>query len=147
MTADRCIHRMIMVSPAAARRGGRRQLAVVVTVAKGYDLGYIWKTQGETAAEHVTGGYYINASVQGEAPGRWFGRGCQDLGLAGEVSADQFRQVYSLADPTTGKHLGGPRRDFTRSYEARLAQLRAAEPCATADRVHQLEHQARQDTT
>jgi hypothetical protein len=36
-------------------------LAVVVTVAKGYDLGYIWKTQGE-AAGRTAGGYYINAA-------------------------------------------------------------------------------------
>src|SRR5438045_3342677 len=35
---------MIMVSPAASRSGekGGARLAVVVTVAKGYDLGYIW---------------------------------------------------------------------------------------------------------
>ena len=42
---------------------------MVVTVAKGFDLGYIWKTQGETAAAHVTGGYYINAAQAGEPPG------------------------------------------------------------------------------
>ena len=30
--------------------GGGSRLAVVVTVAKGYDLGYIWKTQGDAAA-------------------------------------------------------------------------------------------------
>jgi len=41
-------------------------LAVVVTVAKGYDLAYIWKTQGEAAAGRTTGGYYINAS-----PANW----------------------------------------------------------------------------
>lgn len=36
-------------------------MAVFVTVAKGYDLGYIWKAQGEAAAGRVIGGYYINA--------------------------------------------------------------------------------------
>jgi hypothetical protein len=120
-------------------------LSVVVTVRSGFDLEY-YIANAARGPEHSPGGYYITAGVQGEAPGRWFGHGCQDLGLTGHVSAEQFRQVYSLADPTTGKHLGGPRRDFTRSYEARLAQLRTAEPHATADRVHQLEHQARQDT-
>jgi hypothetical protein len=30
-------------------------LAVVVTIAQGYDLGYIWKTQG-ASAERTTGG-------------------------------------------------------------------------------------------
>jgi hypothetical protein len=38
-------------------------LAVVVTVAEGYDLGYIWKTQ-DRATERATGGYYINAVRQ-----------------------------------------------------------------------------------
>ena len=55
-------------------------MAVVVTVAKGYDLGYIWKTQGE-AAGRATGGYYINAAQAGEPPGRWWGPGAQALGL------------------------------------------------------------------
>ena len=36
--------------------GGGSRLAVVVTVGKGYDLGYIWKTQGETAGR-ITGGW------------------------------------------------------------------------------------------
>jgi len=49
-------------------------LAVVVTVAKGYDLGYIWKTQGETAA-----GRYINAAQAGEPPGRWWGPAARSL--------------------------------------------------------------------
>lgn len=48
---------MIMVSPAATpRRRETAVLAVVVTVAKGYDLGYIWKTQDQTAGR-TTGGY------------------------------------------------------------------------------------------
>ena len=43
-------------------------MAVVVTVAKGYDLGYIWKTQAEHGAARTTGGYYINADQAGEPP-------------------------------------------------------------------------------
>jgi hypothetical protein len=55
---------------------------VVVTVAKGYDLGYIWKTQGQQAgAGRTTGGYYINAAQAGEPPGRWWGPGAQALGF------------------------------------------------------------------
>ena len=56
-------------------------MAVVVTIAKGYDLGYIWKTQ-DHAAERAIGGYYINAAQDGEPPGRWWGPGAQALGLA-----------------------------------------------------------------
>jgi len=44
---------------------GRQLLAVVVTVAKGYDLDYIWKNQGRDGAERSTGGYYINAAQAG----------------------------------------------------------------------------------
>ena len=120
-------------------------LSVVVTVRSGFDLEY-YTANAAKEPEHSPGGYYINASVQGEAPGRWFGPACMHLGLASNVTAEQFRQVYSLADPKTGVRLGGPRREFTRSYEKRLAQLRDAEPYATAHRAHRLEHQARQDT-
>jgi hypothetical protein len=56
-------------------------LAAVVTVAKGYDLGYIWKTQTEHHAERTTGGYYINAAQAGEPPGRWWGPGARVLGF------------------------------------------------------------------
>jgi hypothetical protein len=120
-------------------------MSVVVTVRSGFDLGY-YLAQAGKGPERSPGGYYINASTRGEAPGRWFGAGAAALGLDGEVEADTFRLVYSLADPLSGDHLGGPRRQFSRSYEARLAQLKAAEPQATADRVHQLELQARRDT-
>ncbi len=48
---------MIMVGPAVPDLvGGGSRLAVVVTVAKGYDLGYIWKTRSE-AAGRAAGGW------------------------------------------------------------------------------------------
>jgi hypothetical protein len=52
---------MIMVSPRPRGVEGGSRLAVVVTVAKGYDLGYIWKTQAQPGAGPTTGGYYIHA--------------------------------------------------------------------------------------
>jgi hypothetical protein len=36
---------MIMVSSGPVDLAGRAAVAVVVTVAKGYDLGYVWKTK------------------------------------------------------------------------------------------------------
>ncbi len=120
-------------------------VSVVVTVQSGFDLDY-YNAGVDKEPERSPGGYYINANVRGEAAGRLFGAGSLILGLCGAVDAAQFRQVYSLVDPRTGAHLGAARRDYSRSYEARLAQLRAAEHHATADRAHQLEHQARQDT-
>jgi hypothetical protein len=86
--ADRCIDLNDHGRPrgGVSPVGGGSRLAVVVTVAKGYDLGYIWKTQGEFAACRTTGGYYINAAQAGEPPGRWWGPGAQALGLtAGQV--------------------------------------------------------------
>jgi TrwC relaxase len=120
-------------------------VSVVVTVQSGFDLEY-YLVHAAKEPDKSPGEYYINASTRGEAPGHWFGEGCGYLGTPGDVEPDTFRRVYSLEDPVTGERLGGPRRDFTRSYEVRVAQLLAAEPHATAGRVHELEQQARRDT-
>ncbi len=56
--ADRCIHRLDHGQPRGRIAPAGKQaavLAVVVTIAKGYDLGYVWKTQ-DHAAERTTGG-------------------------------------------------------------------------------------------
>jgi hypothetical protein len=76
-------------------------LAVVVTVAKGYDLGYVWKTQGE-AAGRATGGYYINAAQAGEPPGLWWGPGAQALGLTPGhiVQREPYDAVYQQIIPS-----------------------------------------------
>ena len=65
--ADRCIHRNDHGQPRGRTTPAGKQaavLAVVVTIAKGYDLGYIWKTQDHTTER--TGGYYLNAAQAGE---------------------------------------------------------------------------------
>jgi TrwC relaxase len=79
-------------------------LAVVITVAKGYDLGYIWKNQAQTSAERTTGGYYINAAQAGEPPGRWWGPGAQALGFSSGqvVEREPYDAVYQQCDPRTG---------------------------------------------
>jgi len=121
-------------------------LAVVVTVAKGYDLGYIWKTQ-DRDVERVTGGYYINAAQAGEAPGRWWGPGAQALGLSpGQVVERQrYDAVYQQIDPRTGVKLGRSCGQYT-SYAEHLGRLRNAEPHATAERLIELEREAAQAT-
>jgi hypothetical protein len=85
-------------------------LAVVVTVVKGYDLAYIWKTQGE-AAGRALGGYYINAAQAGEPPGRWWGPGAQALGFSSGqiVQRTPYEAVYQQIDPRTGARLGRAR--------------------------------------
>jgi hypothetical protein len=121
-------------------------LAVVVTVAKGYDLGYIWKTQGE-AAGRTTGGYYISAAQAGEPPGRWWGPGALALGFtAGQiVRRGPYEAVYQQIDPRTGARLGRARARYA-TFADHLARLTAAEPHATAERLIELEREAAQAT-
>ena len=95
-------------------------MAVVVTVAKGYDLGYIWKTQGQASAGRTPGGYYINAAQAGEPPGRWWGPGAQALGFtSGQVVERRpYDAVYQQRDPRTGgqaRPAARPLRDVRRS--------------------------------
>jgi hypothetical protein len=122
-------------------------LAVVVTVAKGYDLDYIWKNQSRAGAERSTGGYYINAAQAGEAPGRWWGPGAQALGLSpGQVVQHaSYKAVYQQCDPRTGDKLGRARGSYAK-FADHLARLQAAEPHATAERVVELEREAARAT-
>ncbi len=149
IAADRCIHRndhgqlcgrVIPVGKEASR------LAVVVTVAKGYDLGYIWKTQDRTT-ERVIGGYYLNAAQAGEPPGRWWGPGAQALGLTHGQTVDRtpYDAVYRQIDPRTGARLGRPRSRYP-TFADHLARLKTAEPHATAERLIELEREAAQAT-
>ncbi len=119
-------------------------MAVVVTIAKGYDLGYIWKTQ-DHAAGRTTGGYYLNAAQAGEPPGRWWGPGAQALGLTpGQtVHRKPYDAVCRQTDPRTGAKLGRPRGRYP-TFADHLAQLTAAEPHATAERLIELEREAAQ---
>ena len=116
---------------------------MVVTVAKGYDLDYIWKNQGRAGVERSTGGYYINAAQAGEAPGRWWGPGAQALGFSpGQVvKRAPYKAVYQQRDPRTGDKLGRPRGSYAK-FADHMARLRAAEPHATAERVVELEREA-----
>ena len=122
-------------------------MAVVVTVAKGYDLDYIWKTQGQPRAERTSGGYYIDAAQAGEPPGRWWGFGAEALGFtAGQVvERKPYDAVYQQLDPRTGRRLGRPRGKYTK-FADHLARLKAAEPHATAERLIELEREAAQAT-
>lgn len=122
-------------------------MAVVVTVAKGYDLGYIWKTQGEAAAGRTVGGYYLNAAQAGEPPGLWWGPGARALGLASGqvVERRPYDAVYQQIDPGTGARLGRARGRYA-TFADHLARLRAAESHATAERLIELERQAAQAT-
>ena len=123
-------------------------MAVVVTVAKGYDLGYVWRNQAhKEEAEQTVGGYYINAAQDGEPPGRWWGPGARALGFtAGQVvDREPYNAVYRQRDPVTGEKLGRARGNYLR-FADHLARLQAAEPHATAERLIELEREAAKAT-
>jgi hypothetical protein len=147
--ADRCIHRNDHGQPRGriAPAGKKAAvLAVVVTIAKGYDLGYIWKTQ-DHSAQRTTGGYYLDAAQAGEPPGRWWGPGAQALGLTpGQtVQRAPYDAVYRQTDPRTGARLGRSRGRYP-TFADHLGRLQAAEPHATAERLIELEREAAQAT-
>jgi hypothetical protein len=123
-------------------------MAVVVTAASGFDLGYVWRNQGGQAApERSAGGYYINAAQAGEPAGQWWGPGAQALGFTdGQIVERQpYEMVYRQRDPRTGEKLGRARGTYTK-FADHLARLTAAEPHATTERLLELEREAAQAT-
>jgi AAA domain/TrwC relaxase len=123
-------------------------VAVRVSAESGFDPGYMLKGQAEQAAgERTAGGYYINAALAGEAPGRWFGRGAEALGFGGGqvVEAAPFLAVYRQVHPVTGERLGRAPGGYATAKDI-LARLLAGEPHATAERRRELEREAAQQT-
>lgn len=70
--------------------------------------------------------YYLR---QGEAPGRWTGRGATRLGLAGEVIPSDMHDLFAGKDPRTGTYLtptkGSPGRASARAADVSV-DVRAA---------------------
>jgi hypothetical protein len=123
-------------------------MAVVVTAASGFDLGYVWKNQaGQAEPERSAGGYYINAAQAGEPPGRWWGPGAEALGFTeGQVVERRpYELVYQQLDPRTGEKLGRSRGNYAK-FADHLARLKVAEPHATTERLLELEREAAQAT-
>ena len=120
-------------------------MAVVVTVAKGYDLGYVWKNQShkEHLPENSIGGYYLNAAQHGEPPGRWWGPGAKALGLSeGQVvDREPYDAVYQQLHSHSSEKLGRARGTYLK-FADHLARLKAAEPHATKERLTELEREA-----
>ena len=105
------------------------------------------RPRGRPAPQRTPGGYYINAAQAGEPPGRWWGPGAQALGFtSGQVvERKPYDAVYQQRDPRTGDKLGRARGRYA-TFADHLAQLKAAEPHATAERVIELEREAAQAT-
>jgi conjugative relaxase-like TrwC/TraI family protein len=116
-------------------------MAVVATIAKGYDLDYMWASTATPA-----GDYYMEAAEAGEPPGRWWGPGAQALGLAAgqEVERVPYDLLFGERRGPDGTRLGrAPRRE---AAEERYRQVRdlllAGEPHATSERRAELRIEA-----
>ena len=120
-------------------------MTAVVTAMGGCDAAYPWRSAG-AGGKQAGSDYYL---VAGEPPGRWAGRGAAELGLSGQISEaerDAYDAVYAQTDPRTGDRLGRRPADYSKSYQATLERMLAAEPHATAERVAELEWAAHKQT-
>jgi hypothetical protein len=117
-------------------------MAVVATIAKGYDLDYTWKNVEPARAA----GYYIQAADQGEPPGRWWGPAAEALGFqrGQQIDREPYDLLFGERKGPDGAQLGRkPRFEQTRErYREIRGQLLAAEPQATAEREAELRIEA-----
>jgi TrwC relaxase/AAA domain len=128
-------------------------VAVVVSIARGHDASYPFKTIGAVDGPTVTGergaGYYLSAVEKGGEPaGTWVGNGAAELGFndGDTVRREDFEPLYGQfldpRDPSGRTHLGSPPRvntELSAIYQAKLS----AHPGATADERMRLLTEAR----
>ena len=117
-------------------------MAVVATIAKGYDLDYAWKNVGPSRAAE----YYLQAADQGEPPGRWWGPAAEALGFqcGQRIEREPYDLLFGERKGPDGAQLGRrPRFEQARErYREIRGQLLAAEPQATAEREAELRIEA-----
>src|SRR6266699_6406712 len=132
---------------------GGGAMAVVVSIARGHDASYPFKTIGAAEGPAVTAergaGYYLSAVEKGGEPaGTWIGSGAAELGFrdGDVVRREDFEPLYGqFLDPrdSSGRtYLGSPPRvnaELSAIYQAKLA----AHPGATADERMRLLAEAR----
>lgn len=80
---------------------------VVANLAALYDPDYHLREVTRDQSE-----YYLR---KGEAPGRWAGAGAVELGLGGEVGAEELRAVFAGKHPITGEWLTSARGSAVRA--------------------------------
>jgi conjugative relaxase-like TrwC/TraI family protein len=128
-------------------------VAVVVSIARGHDAAYPFKTIGAAEGPVITGergaGYYLSAVEKGGEPaGTWVGNGAAGLGFhdGDMVRREEFEPLYGQfldpRDPSGQTYLGSPPRvnaELAAVYQAKLA----AHPGATADERMRLLAEAR----
>jgi conjugative relaxase-like TrwC/TraI family protein len=115
-------------------------VAVVVSIARGHDASYPFKTIGAADGATLTGergaGYYLSAVEKGGEPaGTWVGDGAAELGFkdGDTVRRQGFEPLYGQfldpRDPSGRTHLGSPPRvnaELATIYQAKLAAHQGA---------------------
>jgi hypothetical protein len=121
-------------------------VAVMATVAKGYDLDYAWRAVGEA---YRGAGYYLAAAEAGEPPGTWWGPGAERLGLAEgqQVEREPYDLLFGQRKGPDGQKLGRAPTNAGKAAEIYQGLL-AVEPGADDHRRAELriiaQRQARQ---
>jgi hypothetical protein len=114
-------------------------MAVVATLAKGYDLDYAWR-QVTAGAGREGAGYYLRAAESGgERPGRWWGPGAAALSLkpGSVVERGPYTLLFGQRKAPDGTPLTRPPSGSLAAADI-YARLLAAEPHATAERKREL---------
>jgi TrwC relaxase len=103
-------------------------MAVMATVAKGYDLDYAWRAVGEA---YRGAGYYLAAAEAGEPPGTWWGPGAERLGLVAgqQVEREPYDLLFGQRRGPDGGKLGRVPANAGKAVEI-YKSLVAAEPGA-----------------
>src|SRR6266571_1535707 len=142
-------------SKIALESEGEVVVAVVVSIARGHDASYPFKTIGAAEGPDITGqrgaGYYLSAVEKGGEPaGTWVGNGAAELGFNdGDTERREdfeplFGQFLDPRDPAGKTFLGSPPRvnaELAAIYRAKLA----ARQGATADERMRLLAEARSE--
>lgn len=126
----------------------------MLSIAPGYDPKYLTRAVGPGREN------YFNAAVaqHGEPPGRWWGRGAEELGLTpgsqveGRVMEELYEKFHDPRDPNFGradvpdeeKARLGRRKTAFQDWEQIFAKSSAAEPEASPERLKELEIKAKQ---
>jgi hypothetical protein len=107
---------------------GGEAVAVMATIAKGYDLDYAWRAVGEA---YRGAGYYLAAAEAGEPPGTWWGLGAERLGYATgqEVEREPYNLLFGERKGPDGAKLGRAPANAGKAVEIYKGML-AAEPGA-----------------
>src|SRR5918912_442054 len=82
----------------------------MLSISSGHSAAYL---TGQVAQGRES--YYLDATTDGEPPGRWWGAGAEAFGLTGEVDNDVMHAIYAefcdprdprFADPATRGEAG-----------------------------------------